>query len=134
MSEYPMERITGVIAAMITPFDSQENVDIKRTKALVDFLLERDIDGLYPVSYTHLDVYKRQLLPFTWCWFRSERLLSVRVILVGFVCSALTEITQLVFRIGLFEFDDMINNTLGCAVGCLLSGLLMSRHDRRSHV
>lgn len=74
------------------------------------------------------------LLPFTWCWFRSERLLSVRVILVGFVCSALTEITQLVFRIGLFEFDDMINNTLGCAVGCLLYGLIMRRHDRRSQV
>ena len=43
------------------------------------------------------------LLPFTWCWFRSERLLSVRVILVGFVCSALTEITQLVFCIGLLN-------------------------------
>lgn len=52
MSGYPMERITGVIAAMITPFDSQENVDIKRTEALVDFLLERDIDGLYLTGST----------------------------------------------------------------------------------
>lgn len=67
------------------------------------------------------------LLPFTWRWFRSARLLSGRVVLTGFVCSALTETAQLVFRIGLFEFDDMINNTLGCAIGCILFSLVMRR-------
>ncbi len=72
------------------------------------------------------------LLPFTWRWFRSRRLLSWRVILVGFACSALTEITQLVCRIGLFEFDDMINNTLGCALGCLLYSLIMRRACAKS--
>lgn len=52
MSGFAMDDITGVIAAMITPFDEQENVDVKRTEALVDFLLERDIDGLYLTGST----------------------------------------------------------------------------------
>ena len=33
---------------------------------------------------------------------------------VGFLLSASIECIQLVFRIGLFEFDDMIGNTIGC--------------------
>ncbi len=52
MSGYAMGRITGVIAALITPFDSAENVDVERVKALVDFLIARDIDGLYLTGST----------------------------------------------------------------------------------
>lgn len=52
MSRYAMSQITGVIAAMITPFDADENLDVRRTEALVDFLLERDIDGLYLTGST----------------------------------------------------------------------------------
>lgn len=49
------------------------------------------------------------------------------VVIIGFCCSLLTEVSQLVFRIGLFEFDDMLNNTLGCIVGlgmflCIMRG------------
>lgn len=71
------------------------------------------------------------LLPFTWPGLaghkRPEPLLMWRVVLIGFVCSAATEVSQLVFRIGLFEFDDMINNTLGCALGCLIYAFLRRR-------
>lgn len=94
-------------------------VSIEDTELFVEILL--NILLYIPLGY---------LLPFTWRWFRSKRLLSRRVILTGFVCSALTEVTQLVFRIGLFEFDDMINNTLGCAIGCLMYGVIMRRHLR----
>ncbi len=55
------------------------------------------------------------LLPFIF-----PKLKEWQVILIAFVCSALTEVTQLVGRIGLFEWDDMLNNTLGCAVGLLI--------------
>ncbi len=52
MAKFDMKQITGVIAAMITPFDEQEQVDVVRTQALVDFLLERGIDGLYLTGST----------------------------------------------------------------------------------
>lgn len=68
------------------------------------------------------------LLPFTWPSLAGRKrpvpLLMWRVVLIGFVCSAVTEVSQLVFRIGLFEFDDMMNNTLGCALGCLIYAFL----------
>ena len=34
--------------------------------------------------------------------------------------SAVIETSQLVFMRGLFEWDDMIHNGLGCMVGCLV--------------
>lgn len=30
------------------------------------------------------------------------------------------EVIQLVFRLGLFEWDDMIHNTLGCVLGTVI--------------
>ena len=42
------------------------------------------------------------------------------MVLAGFLLSASIEIVQLVFRIGLFEFDDMIGNTVGCLVGAVV--------------
>ena len=47
-------------------------------------------------------------------------LLSGRVVLVGMVCTLATEIIQWSARIGTFEVDDLINNTLGCMIGCVL--------------
>lgn len=52
MSKFEMKEMTGVIAAMITPFDEMENVDVARTEALVDFLLQRGIDGFYLTGST----------------------------------------------------------------------------------
>lgn len=43
-----------------------------------------------------------------------------KVFLAGFLLSVTTELTQLIFRIGLFELDDIFNNTLGCVIGYLL--------------
>lgn len=43
-----------------------------------------------------------------------------RVFLITFLSSFTIEACQLVFKIGLFEFDDMFNNTLG---GCLGYGI-----------
>lgn len=52
MAKFEMKDMTGVIAAMITLFDEQENVDVKRTEDLVDFLLEQGIDGFYLTGST----------------------------------------------------------------------------------
>ena len=34
--------------------------------------------------------------------------------------SCIIELAQLIFRRGLFEFDDIIHNSLGAVIGCLL--------------
>ena len=44
--------------------------------------------------------------------------LFFKVTLVGFICSMLIETTQLIFRCGIFEVDDLIKNTMGAAIGC----------------
>lgn len=49
-----------------------------------------------------------------------EKLKPWHVVLIGFGCSVLTEVSQLVFKIGLFEFDDMLNNTMGCVIGLVM--------------
>ena len=45
---------------------------------------------------------------------------GLRVVIAGLLLSVSIEIVQLVFRIGLFEFDDMIGNTLGCLIGAVV--------------
>lgn len=41
-----------------------------------------------------------------------------RAFLAGFLVSAVIELSQLIFKRGLFEWDDMIHNALGCMLGC----------------
>ena len=65
------------------------------------------------------------LLPMVW-----PKLGSVLVILIGFLSSLLTESIQLVFHLGLFEVDDLFNNTLGTIFGVLLYLLLMRKGYR----
>lgn len=42
------------------------------------------------------------------------------IITVGLLVSASTEIMQYIFSKGLFEIDDLFNNTIGTVVGVLL--------------
>lgn len=44
--------------------------------------------------------------------------------LFGLCISALIESCQLVFKLGLFEFDDILNNTIGMMIGYGLHYLL----------
>ena len=52
MAKFSMKQITGVIPAMITLFDEHENVDVKRTREMTEFLIERGADGLYLTGST----------------------------------------------------------------------------------
>lgn len=40
-----------------------------------------------------------------------------KAVLVGFFFSSMIELSQLVFKSGLCEFDDVFHNTLGCLLG-----------------
>lgn len=65
------------------------------------------------------------LLPFTWPRVYAGRL--GRVILACLMCSAFTESIQLFGRLGLFEFDDLINNAMGAMIGY---GLYLTAYGR----
>lgn len=43
-------------------------------------------------------------------------------LLVGIMIAAIIEVCQLILCRGLFEFDDMIHNGIGCMIGCTISG------------
>lgn len=47
--------------------------------------------------------------------------------IAGFLVSAAIELCQLVFMRGLFEWDDMIHNGLGCMAGSLCMNLLLEK-------
>jgi glycopeptide antibiotics resistance protein len=46
-------------------------------------------------------------------------------VLIGAALSIAIEFTQLLFRLGLFEFDDIFNNVLGCLCGVILYQVLV---------
>ncbi|MBL8596837.1 MAG: dihydrodipicolinate synthase family protein, partial [Devosia sp.] len=43
---------SGVYPAMVTPFDENEELDEKRLRALINFLIERKLEGLYITGST----------------------------------------------------------------------------------
>ena len=76
------------------------------------------------------------LLPFLWPRLAAKRgagsgITGWRVVLIGFTASLLTELTQLTFRIGWFELDDIMNNTLGCMLGFVLYRYVVNRAQRK---
>ena len=70
------------------------------------------------------------LLPFVWEKLQSPKWVSWPVVGIGMLCSVLTEVTQLVFRIGLFELDDIMNNTLGCLIGYVIYSFIQKYRQK----
>jgi len=56
----------GVITAMLTPFDNMGKVNETETRKLVSFLIDKKVDGIFPVSscgeYVHMDIKERKFL------------------------------------------------------------------------
>ena len=48
---------------------------------------------------------------------------------IGMVISGCIELSQLIFCRGLFEFDDIIHNSLGCMVGCGISSWIIKKYN-----
>lgn len=64
--------------------------------------------------------------------FRSFRNI-LRVVAISFCSSLFIELTQLLFRIGLFEFDDIFNNVLGAIIGFGIFYCYKSCFERKRH-
>lgn len=52
MPAYELKDISGVIPALVTPFDENEDFDEKRMRACVQFLLNRSVEGFYVTGST----------------------------------------------------------------------------------
>lgn len=59
------------------------------------------------------------LIPFVY----GQKVLLKKALGIGFCISAVIEICQLIFMRGLFEWDDMLHNALGCMIGCFVVNL-----------
>ena len=55
------------------------------------------------------------LLPVIW-----QKLKSYYTIPLGFLLSLVIETSQFILKKGMFEIDDLVLNTLGTAIGCLI--------------
>ena len=64
------------------------------------------------------------LIPIIWGREKSKVLLAL---LTGAFISGIIEVCQLVFYRGLFQWDDVVHNGIGCMVGCLIGKLFMGR-------
>ncbi len=60
------ERFHGVYAALLTPFDEKDRIDIEKLKKLVNFLLSKEINGLYICGSSGegflMDIAERKLI------------------------------------------------------------------------
>lgn len=61
----------------------------------------------------------------------DSRLRPSMVYLIGIIISAVIETSQLLFKRGLFEWDDMIHNGLGCMLGCLVMNAVLKKWRRK---
>jgi N-acetylneuraminate lyase len=52
LPKFDIKTVTGVIPAMVTPFDENEKLDEGRLRALIEFLIERKLEGLYITGST----------------------------------------------------------------------------------
>lgn len=52
VANFQVEKIKGVIPALVTCFDEEENFDEKRMRSVVNYLLTQNVDGLYLTGST----------------------------------------------------------------------------------
>ena len=55
---------------------------------------------------------------------------DLRVVIAGLLLSVSIELIQLIFNIGLFEFDDMIGNSVGCLIGTVIGKLIRKKKKK----
>lgn len=61
----------------------------------------------------------------------GKKIRRVNGLLLGIITSSTIELLQLATCTGLFEFDDIFHNSLGCMLGCILGNALWVAHQKR---
>ena len=79
-------------------------------KRYVQYMVIENIIMLMPIGL---------FLPF----IINKRYVALQTILFGAVFSLFIEVSQKVLHVGFFEVDDLLNNTIGVALGCTISSV-----------
>ena len=61
----------------------------------------------------------------------GRRVRPATALAVGVLLSGTIEVSQYVFRRGLFELDDIMHNSLGCMIGCMAANAVLTFLMRR---
>ena len=84
--------------------------------------------GFSPVSRRTLLIQMiANVVMFVPIGYLAGRLIGWKSIILSFVFSAIIETVQLVTNRGLFEFDDILHNTIGASLGFAIFVLLQSK-------
>ena len=102
--------IFGALKEMLTegPVSGLSGIHFVSTEPLEGVIL--NILLYIPMGYL-LPVLWSSLAQGKWMW---------KILLAGFAASLLTEIVQLILRLGWFDVDDLLNNMLGILAGLWL--------------
>ena len=94
-----------------------------RTK--IDLIVLRSlIQGVYRRT-THLHVLNiLMFIPFGYLLPHFVQIKTWKIVLLGLVFSLIIETSQLIFHVGFFQVDDLIDNTIGGVLGCFLYRLI----------
>ena len=78
-----------------------------------------NVPAVYSLSLIHIFLLLPAgiLLPL----IANHKIKWYQALVIGILMSATIELSQLIFMRGLFEWDDMIHNGLGCMAGCLFT-------------
>lgn len=110
-------RNPGKRSYMLTPFWSYAEI-IKGSKSILQEVL-LNIILLFPAGVLLPMIFNKPLR-----WYHG--------LLLGLLISGTIETLQLITCRGLFEFDDIFHNSLGCMIGCIVCSKLLSRKNRDS--
>lgn len=87
----------------------------------VEVFRHRNWDLLYQIILNVLLFFPLGALLCCCKWIRKSTHPLLTILLIGLGFSACIEVSQLIFRLGLFEWDDMIHNSLGCFLGSMVA-------------
>ncbi|MGN0194683.1 MAG: VanZ family protein [Pseudoramibacter sp.] len=80
----------------------------------------------YLAKQIFLNIAMLMPVGFLFPLFRGKRCFW-QTLLFGFACSLSIEVMQYAFHCGLFEFDDIFNNTLGTFIGYMLYRIIIPK-------
>lgn len=99
------------------PFWSWQKVIVSHNQRLLEKKL-LNLLMLLPVGILFASIYRRMPLRRVFC--------------IGAFFSSAIEVSQLVLRLGLFEWDDIIHNTLGCVLGAAIVRGIQCRLEKHA--
>ncbi len=94
---------------------------------ILNIFLLMPVGFLLPIVLKKQSNHDAQLSPDSMDDNKTGQVHWYHGLLAGVLISATIELLQLILCRGLFEFDDIIHNSIGCMVGCVLSNIVRKK-------